>query len=632
MCGFCGVLNFDGQAPVSQEVLAAMTATLQHRGPDDLGSYVAGPVGLGHRRLSIIDLETGHQPLSNEDGSVWIVYNGELYNYQAIRVNLEKAGHRFATLSDTEVIVHAYEEYGADCLKVMNGMFAFALWDSRRQRLLLARDRVGIKPLYYARLPRGLVFGSEVKALLAHPQLERRLDLTALNLYLSLEYVPSPYSIFAGVSKLPPGHFLMVEGAASHLEGYWDLELAHSEPFAPRNLDECTAEVRRLLHDVVKMELVADVPVGVLLSGGIDSSAVAAMMTRTSSRPVPSFSVAFDDPSFDESTHARLVARHLGTEHYEFPLSADTALKTLPEITAGLDEPLGDSSIIPTYCLSRFTKEHVKVALGGDGGDELFGGYSTLQAHRLANYYQRLAPGWLRRLVEPWVLDNLPVSFDNLSFDFKLRRFLRDYSLPPVVRHHRWLGSFTSEEKAWLLGPLVKDSRGKVEDLVGHYAHQAGTQDPLNQVLYCDLKLYLEGDILVKVDRASMANSLEVRVPLLNRLLVEYAAHLPHSFKLRGLTTKFLLRQALKGLLPDSILTRPKKGFNVPVAKWFAGPLKPLLAEVLSPRHLKQQGLFQPDYVAALIKEHQARQRDHRKLLWTLLAFQLWHQRWLDQS
>jgi asparagine synthase (glutamine-hydrolysing) len=612
--------------------LAAMTATLQHRGPDDLGSYVAGPVGLGHRRLSIIDLETGHQPLSNEDGSVWIVYNGELYNYQEIRANLEKAGHRFATLSDTEVIVHAYEEYGTDSLKVMNGMFAFALWDSHRQRLLLARDRVGIKPLYYARLPRCLVFGSEVKALLAHPQLERRLDLTALNLYLSLEYVPSPYSIFAGISKLPPGHFLMVEGSASHLEGYWDLELAHSEPFAPRSLSECTAEVRRLLHDVVKMELVADVPVGVLLSGGIDSSAVAAMMTQTSSRPVPSFSVAFDDPSFDESAHARLVARHLGTEHHEFPLSADTALKTLPEITAGLDEPLGDSSIIPTYCLSRFTKEHVKVALGGDGGDELFGGYSTLQAHRLANYYQRLAPGWLRRLVEPWVLDKLPVSFDNLSFDFKLRRFLRDYSLPPVVRHHRWLGSFTSEEKAGLLGPLVKDCREKVEDLVEHHAHQARTQDPLNQVLYCDLKLYLEGDILVKVDRASMANSLEVRVPLLNRLLVEYAAHLPHSFKLHGLTTKFLLRQALKGLLPDSILNRAKKGFNVPVAKWFAGPLKPLLEEVLSPRHLKQQGLFQPDYVAALIKEHQARQRDHRKLLWTLLAFQLWHQRWLDQS
>jgi len=632
MCGFCGVLNFDRQTPVSQEVLAAMTATLQHRGPDDLGSFLSGPVGLGHRRLSIIDLETGHQPLSNEDGTIWIVYNGELYNYQEIRPDLEKAGHRFATLSDTEVIVHAYEEYGVDCLKVMNGMFAFALWDSQRQRLLLARDRVGIKPLYYARLPGGLVFGSEVKALLAHPGLERRLDITALNLYLSLEYVPSPYSIFAGINKLPPGHFLVVEGADTHLERYWDLELEKSEPRSTRNLSECTAEVRRLLQDVVKMELVADVPVGVLLSGGIDSSAVAAMMTRASTRPVPSFSVAFDDPSFDESAHARLVARHLGTEHHEFPLSADTALKTLPEITAGLDEPLGDSSIIPTYCLSRFTKQHVKVALGGDGGDELFGGYSTLQAHRLAHYYQRLTPGWLRGLVEPWVLEKLPVSFDNLSFDFKLRRFLRDYRLPPTVRHHRWLGSFTSEEKVWLLGPLLTACQEKVEDLVEHHAHQARTRDPLNQVLYCDLKLYLEGDILVKVDRASMANSLEVRVPLLNQLLVEYAAQLPHSFKLRGLTTKFLLRQSLKGLLPDSILHRGKKGFNVPVAKWFAGPLKSLLEDVLSPRRLKRQGLFQPDYVAAIIQEHQARRRDHRKLLWTLLAFQLWYERWLDKN
>ncbi len=630
MCGFCGVLNFNGQAPVDREGLAAMTATLRHRGPDDLGSFLSGPVGLGHRRLSIIDLETGHQPLSNEDGSIWIVYNGELYNYREIRANLEKAGHRFATQSDTEVIVHAYEEYGAKCLKAMNGMFAFAIWDGRQRRLMLARDRLGIKPLYYAQLPGCLLFGSEVKALLAHPHLERRLDTTALNLYLSLEYVPTPYSIFAGVKKLPPGHFLMVEDSHTHLERYWDLRLDQSEPHSTKTLTDCTAEVRQILHDAVKMELIADVPVGVLLSGGIDSSAVAAMMVRASNRPVPSFSVAFDDPSFDESTHARLVARHLGTEHHEFPLSADTALSMLPQIAAGLDEPLGDSSIIPTYCLSRFTKEHVKVALGGDGGDELFGGYSTLQAHRLANYYLRLAPGWLRNLVDPWVLESLPVSFDNLSFDFKLRRFLRDYSLPTVVRHHRWLGSFTSEEKTRLLGPLSGQSQEEVVDLVEHHAHLARTRDPLNQVLYCDLKLYLEGDILVKVDRASMANSLEVRVPLLNRLLVEYAAYLPHSFKLRGLTTKFLLRQALKGLLPDAILKRGKKGFNVPVAKWFAGPLKPLLEELLSPQRLKQQGLFQPDYVETLIREHQAHYRDHRKLLWTLLAFQLWFEHWIS--
>jgi len=632
MCGLCGVLNFDGQAPVDREGLAAMTATLQNRGPDDLGYYLSGPVGLGHRRLSIIDLETGHQPLGNEDGSVWIVYNGELYNYPEIRANLEKAGHRFATSSDTEVIVHAYEEYGADCLKAMNGMFAFAIWDNNRHRLLLARDRLGIKPLYYARLPHCLLFGSELKALLAHPDFERRLDLAALNLYLSLEYVPSPHSIFKGVNKLPPGHFLLVEGSDVRLERYWDLRLDKSEPRSTRTLAECTAEVRQLLYDAVEMELIADVPVGVLLSGGIDSSAVAAMMTRASSRPVPSFSVAFDDPSFDESAHARLVARHLGTEHHEFRLSADAALQTLPEIVASLDEPLGDSSIIPTYCLSRFTKEHVKVALGGDGGDELFGGYSTLQAHRLADYYQWLAPAWLRGLVEPWVLEKLPVSFDNLSFDFKMRRFLRDYSLPPVVRHHRWLGSFTPEEKVRLLGPMMGENHGGVVDLVESHAHEAHTGDPLNQVLYCDLKLYLEGDILVKVDRASMANSLEVRVPLLNRLLVEYAAHLPHNFKLHGFTTKFLLREALKGILPESILTRGKKGFNAPVAKWFAGPLKSLLEDLLSAGHLKRQGLFQPDYVATLIREHQARHRDHRKLLWTLVAFQMWYENWMGQG
>ena len=376
------------------------------------------------------------------------------------------------------MIVHAYEEYGADCLKAMNGMFAFAIWDSRKQSLLLARDRLGIKPLYYARLPRCLLFGSEVKALLAHPDFERRLDPTALNLYLSLEYVPTPHSIFAGVNKLPPGHFLMVEGDNTRLERYWDLRLDRSEPRTNCTVAECAGEVRRLLYDAVKMELIADVPVGVLLSGGIDSSAVAAMMTRASTRPVQSFSVTFDDPSFDESSHARLVARHLGTEHHEFPLPAATALNTLPEIMAGLDEPLGDSSIIPTFCLSRFTREHVKVALGGDGGDELFGGYSTLQAHRLADYYQRLAPRWLRRLVEPWVLEKLPVSFDNLSFDFKMRRFLRDYTLPPVVRHHRWLGSFTAEEKAGLLTPAASTGRGGVGHLVTDLARQSQRPGP----------------------------------------------------------------------------------------------------------------------------------------------------------
>ncbi|MFZ2088484.1 MAG: asparagine synthase (glutamine-hydrolyzing) [Desulfobaccales bacterium] len=632
MCGFCGMLNFDEEAPADREVLERMTVTLQHRGPDDVGHYLAGPVGLGHRRLSIIDLATGRQPLSNEDGSIWIVYNGELYNYREMRAKLEKAGHSFATLSDTEVIVHAYEEYGAESLKAMNGMFAFALWDARRRRLLLARDRMGIKPLYYARLPRCFVFGSELKALLAHPQLERRLDTTALSLYLSLEYVPTPHSIFAGVHKLPPGHFLVLEDSQIRLESYWDVRLEQSEPRSGRTVEECITEVRQLLYDAVELELIADVPVGVLLSGGIDSSGVAAMMTRASSLPVPSFSVAFDDPSFDESTHARLVARHLGTDHHEFYLTADTALDMLPTIVEGLDEPLGDSSIIPTYCLSRFTKEHVKVALGGDGGDELFGGYSTLQAHRLAAYYQRLIPGWLRNLAEPWVLANLPVSFDNLSFDFKMRRFLRDYALSPVVRHHRWLGSFTAEEKVGLLSPLAGKLKEDVDGMVGRHAHQSRTQDPLNQVLYCDLKLYLEGDILVKVDRASMANSLEVRVPLLNRLLVEYAAQLPHAFKLRGLTTKFILRRALQGILPDSILKRGKKGFNAPVARWLAGPLKPLLEELLAPQRLKQQGLFNPDYVAALIKEHQARHRDNRKLLWTLLAFQMWYERWLGTS
>lgn len=632
MCGICGVVDFKSDAPVDPAILGRMTDTMAHRGPDDQGFFLDGPVGLGHRRLSVIDLATGRQPIHNEDRSVWIVYNGEIYNAPQLRRQLEDDGHRFTTCSDTEVIVHAYEKYGLECLKHLNGMFAFAIWDKKTERLFLARDRVGVKPLYYAELPDRFVFGSELKAVLAHPSVERRLDLTSLGQYLAYEYVPTPRSIFAGIKKLPPGHFLTFDKTSRRLEPYWDMSFPKEESDCARSGADYELEFNETLQEAVRLEMLSDVPLGVLLSGGIDSSAVAAAMVRLSPGKVKSFSIIFEDPSFDESRHARMVARHLGTEHHELMLDSDMALQLVERLGDFLDEPLSDSSFIPTFWLSRLTSRHVKVALSGDGGDELFGGYPTLQAHRLSKHYQALVPGWMRRHIAPWIVSRLPVSFDYLSLDFKFRRFLSGQSAPPVVRHHLWMGSFTESQRLSLLGPRAREDNSGVNECVEEvalaHARTSKTPDVLNQILYCDMKLFMEGTILHKVDRASMASSLEVRVPLLNHLFLDFAARLPHRFKLRGFTTKYIMRSALKDVLPAAILRRRKQGFNMPMAKWLTGPLRPLAEDLLSESRLERIGLFDPAYVRSLMEEHMARRKDHRKLLWTLLAFELWYEKW----
>jgi len=628
MCGICGVVNFERGEPVDPGMLAAMNSTLIHRGPDDEGYYLDGPVGLGSRRLSIIDLEGGRQPIHNEDETVWIVFNGEIYNFRELRLLLEKLGHHFYTCSDTEAIVHAYEEFGGECVDYLNGMFAFALWDKPRQRLFIARDRLGIKPLYYTQLQGMLVFGSELKAVVAHPTVERRVDLVALNEYLSFEYVPTPRTIFQGIRKLSPGHTLTLERGQMRVKRYWDIQLGRSETSQPRGKADYVAELRETLREAVRQELVSDVPIGVLLSGGLDSSAVAAMMAELMPGNVKSFSIAFDDPSFDESKYAKLVARHLGTEHYQLTLTAGITLDLLSDIAQFLDEPLGDSSVIPTYLLSQFTRQHVKVALGGDGGDELFAGYSTLQAHRLVEYYERIVPGVVRYRLVPWVVDRLPVSHDNISFDFKARRFISGRGVPIEERHHRWMGSFTPAQKRELLQPWLAAAVKDTYRVAFEHSRACEAEEWVNRVLYLDMKLYLEGGMLPKVDRASMANSLEVRVPLLNHTLVEYMAGLPHELKLHRMTTKYLLRLALRGLVPDAILRRGKKGFNMPVAKWLAGPLRSLAEDMFSQERLKREGFFNPTYVRQLLDEHLAGQRDHRKLLWTLLMFELWHMRW----
>src|SRR6266704_3317001 len=522
MCGICGVAG--GDPARGGELVQRMCGSMVHRGPDDEGSIHLDGVTLGMRRLSIIDIEGGHQPMSNEDSTVWVIQNGEIYNHRHLREQLLAAGHVFATKSDTEVLVHGYEEWGERMVERLNGMFAFALLDRRKASLMLARDRMGIKPLHYA-----------------------------------------------------------VDG-------------------------EC-ARWRDALREAVRKELISDVPVGVFLSGGIDSSAVTAIMTQLGG-DVRSFSVGFAEPSFDESAHARDVARHLGTDHHELTLEPAALLGLIPKLSLLLDEPLGDASIIPTYLLSAFTGQHVKVALGGDGGDELFAGYPTLQAHRLAGYYLR-APRMLRRgLVEPLVR-RLPVSRSNLSFDFRAKRFVAAAGHTVAERHQRWMGSFAREERSVLLSPELRAEAAAIdgESLVAEYA----SIDALNQALMIDMRLYLENDILVKLDRASMMASLEGRVPLLNNDFVAYATSLPLHMKLNGLRTKFLLKRALRGILPERILNRPKKGFGIPVAEWFRGPLKEQMLSVLSPERIAREGFFDSGAVSALISEHLAGRRDNRK-------------------
>jgi len=623
MCGICGVAG--GDPSESQELVGRMCDAIVHRGPDDEGGIQLDGVTLGSRRLSIIDIAGGHQPIHNEDSTVWVIQNGEIYNHLELRKLLVSAGHKFTTQSDTEVLAHGYEEWGESMVERLNGMFAFAVLDRRRRRVLLARDRMGIKPLHYAVDGKRLVFASELKCLLCDTALRRDIDPVALDEYLALEFVPSPRSIVHGISKLPPAHTLewWVGSGIHRLHRYWSPTLEEENGSRGRSLDEECEELRTVLRESVRKELISDVPLGVFLSGGIDSSAVTAMMSQLGTE-VKSFSVGFAERSFDESRYARQVAQHLGTDHHELTLEPSMLLDLIPKLPTLLDEPLGDASIIPTYLLSAFTRRHVKVALGGDGGDELFAGYPTVQAHRLAGYYNR-APRLLRKgLIEP-VVGRLPVSRANLSFDFRAKRFVSGAGHPVHERHRRWMGSFTAEERTALLSSDVRDrlaARGhvKLAELDG-----AELRDPINQVLLMDMRLYLENDILVKLDRASMMASLEGRVPLLNNDFVEYATRLPLTMKLRGLRSKFLLKRALRGLLPDSILNRPKKGFGIPVADWFRGPLKEQMLSVLGPERIARKGFFDGAAVAALVGDHLAGRRDNRKQLWTLFVFELWH-------
>ena len=591
-----------------------MSATLVHRGPDSAGEFADGTVALAARRLSIIDLETGDQPIANEDGTLHVVQNGELYNYRELRLELERAGHTFRTQGDTEVLLHLYEQHGDGFAERLRGMFAVAIWDTRRRRLVLARDRFGIKPLYYRHVDRELTFASELRGL---PRGE--VDLDAVEAFLAFNSIPAPLTIFRDVRKLPAGHLLVWEDGGVRLERF-----ARAAPLPEREDEEAelVEELRSRLRDSVHAHLVSDVPVGVLLSGGVDSALLAALAAEESSEPLRTFSIGFEERSFDELADARRVAERYGTRHRELVLRPDAAL-LLPALAEAFDEPFADSSALPTYLVSELAASDVKVALSGEGGDELFGGYYTYAADLLA---ERV--GGLARLTRP-VVERLPTSTAKASFDYRAKRFVRAAHLPPLERHHGWKEIFAPDQRAQLTGR--RSAFDPVDLLRTRYAETQGA-DQLARLQDVDIGVYLVDDLLVKTDRASMAHSLEARVPYLDTVVTNLALALPTRHKVRGLSKKVLLRKAAAPLLPHEIVHGKKRGFSIPAAAWLRGELEPFARETLSAEALRRQGFFEPRVVQKLLDDHVAGREDLSRQLWGLLAFTLWHERHVERE
>ncbi len=609
---------------MEEAVLRRMCAAIVHRGPDDEGLYRDGTFGMGMRRLSINDLGGGHQPISNEDGSVQVVCNGEIYNSPTLRLELEAKGHRMPSHSDVSVIPHLYEEYGDDFVRFLDGMFGLALWDVRRRRLILARDRVGIKPLYVATGNAGLAFASEVTPLIVSGWCEE-LDLESLHHYLSLGYIPAPGSIFRNVRKLEPGCQLTVEDGGRQVERrYWTLRF---DP-APRTRshEDYAEEVLETLRASVKSHLLSDVPVGVFLSGGVDSGGLVALMREITNQQIHTFSVGFEEKSFSELDLARKVAERHGTEHHEIVVRPD-AVRILPALVHHFGEPFADSSSIPVYYVSELAHRTVKVVLSGEGGDEVFAGYETYLAGKLASYYRRLPDVLGRRLI-PSLVQRIPVSHAKVSLDYKAKRFVAGAHLPLADGHFWWKVVLSDEAQAELCTTAAYRANLETAALFREAAARAGTEDWLARLQAIDAHVYLPDDILTKADRMSMAHSLEARVPYLDTALVELAARLPSDVKLKGFSKKHVLKQALKNHVPAEILRGKKRGFNVPVASWLRGELRDVVADVLSPAALRRVGLFEPKVVERLITEHDAMRIDNSRPLWTLLVFMTWHDAW----
>jgi asparagine synthase (glutamine-hydrolysing) len=621
MCGIAGKYNLDG-APVEPGLLRRMASTIHHRGPDDEGLYVHGAFGMAMRRLSIIDLGGGHQPLSNEDGSIWITFNGEIYNYLELREQLLARGHRFKTATDTEVIVHLYEELGAKCVERLRGMFAFAIWDENARTLVLARDRLGKKPLYYALIPgHSLLFASELKAILQDEAVDRALDWEALERYLSFHFIPAPASIFKGVRKLPAGHVLVCRPHGLTLTEYWDVPLGTEE----RPPGEVRERLQELLVEAVKIRLRSDVPLGAFLSGGVDSSTIVATMAGLVAGPIATVSIGFTEEGYSELPYAGLVARRIGSEHHERMVRAPSP-ELIEKLVWHLDEPFADSSAIPTYFVSGATREHVKVALSGDGGDELFAGYSRHRIERIEHTLRRALGDPGRRmlagaagLLPPWA---------------KGRNGLLRLGLPPdeACASKFYFAPWVPQLKADLYSPWFREQAAGFDPLAPFRDayHKARATDPLNRILYVDLKTYLADDILVKVDRMSMAHSLEVRVPLLDHKLVEFLATLPPRWKLRGSTTKVLLRTILEGRVPREAVDRPKHGFISPIGRWLRDDLAGYVEETICSRRAMARGYFDPRAVRRLWTDHRDGRRNAEHEIWMLLALEAWHRMFLD--
>ena len=628
MCGIAGFVDLDrletgGIAPARLDAeftrVHRMCEVIRHRGPDDEGIHVEGGLGLGMRRLSIIDLAGGRQPIHNETGTIWIVFNGEIYNYRELRAELEARGHAFATSSDTESIVHAYEEWGEDALSRLRGMFGIALWDRPNRTLLLARDRAGIKPLYYTERAGRLAFGSEIKSLIAGQAFEPRLDVAALDHYLAFLYTPRDGSIFEGVRKLPPGHFLRWCDGRVDVRQYWKISgLESFQGDEPEAIDA----LERVLSDAVRAHLVSDVPLGAFLSGGVDSSAVVAFMARASSRPVQTFSIGFDDPAFDELEHARAVARHFGTDHHEVVVRPD-ALSILDRLISHFDEPFADSSAIPTWYVSEIARRHVTVVLSGDGGDELFGGYDRyFPPPRVATFDRLPVPG-LRRLAA--------LAWPHLPHGTPGKALLRHASKDAQGRYIDSIALFQPDERVSLYTPDLRSrlTRSAEQTLAAHFS-RFSSLSMASRMMRFDFETYLPEDVLTKVDRMSMAHSIESRVPLLDNEVIDFAATLPARFKIKGQTRKHVLKAMLRQVLPASILERRKQGFGVPLSGWFRGGLTTVFSDVLRSARTRERGYFEPGFVDRLIREHLEGRRDHSLRLWQLLVFELWHREYLD--
>src|SRR3954452_17812620 len=627
MCGIAGFADRDrgdGFAPARSEadfgLVHRMCEVIRHRGPDDEGIHVEPGVGLGMRRLSIIDLSTGQQPIHNEDRSIWLVFNGEIYNYRELRTELEAAGHAFYTSSDTEVIVHAYEQWGEGAFARLRGMFGIGLWDRPRRTLLLVRDRSGIKPLHYTERNGRLYFGSEIKSLLAAGAVDREIDLEALDHYLSFLYVPRDGSIFRNVRKLPPGHLLRWRDGRAQLSKYWEVDAR--EPFNGSD-GEAAAALRGILADTVRSHMISDVPLGAFLSGGVDSSVVVGLMAEASAKPVQTFSIGFDEPQFDELEHARTVARHFGTEHHEFVVRPD-GLSILDRLIEHFDEPFADSSAIPTWYVSEIARRHVTVVLSGDGGDELFGGYDRYLPHPRVTQFDRMSVPGARRLAG--------AAWPVLPHGFRGKNFLRHVARDDNGRYLDSIAFFQEDEKAALYSPEVRRSLGSwsaERSIASRFERFAGLSHH-SRMMRFDFETYLPDDVLTKVDRMSMAHSIESRVPLLDNRVIEFAATLPAHFKIANGRRKHILKESVRSLLPPGIADRRKQGFGVPLGVWFRGGLTDVFSDVLKSSRTRQRGYFEPAFVDRLVDEHLGGRRGRPLRLWQLLVFELWQRQYMD--